>query len=76
MGMKSEAATVGTVQMVPGDPVQVVRGISRVERGLLGRVFVLQRYSSPRGYAVLIDANDKHVMVHPESLDIYSGPEL
>lgn len=53
----------------PGDRVVVVRPISRTERELLGREFVLDRFAKPHGYAVVSDEwGAWHV--HPEALDL------
>ena len=61
--------------LMPGDPVVVVRGIGELEKELLGQRFILQRFSKPHGYAVVIASNDVHYHLHPESLSVYSGPE-
>jgi len=56
---------------VVGASVKVVRGISKVERGLMvdcERVYILDRYTKPHGYAVIVDGPDSW-HVHPEALE-------
>ncbi len=66
--MKNEAT------LKVGDPVVVARGLSVIEKRLLGRRFIIQRFDTTHGYAVVRSARGSW-HVHPEALDIYEGPE-
>lgn len=52
----------------PGDRVRVARGISETERRLAGREFVIDRFTKPHGYAVIMDEHGPW-WVHPEALE-------
>lgn len=52
----------------PGDRVQVVKDTGPSERAVLGRVFVIERFSRPHGYAIVRDDfGIRHL--HPEALE-------
>lgn len=62
-----------------GDRVKVVHPISQMERDLLGRVFIIVRFSSPHGYAVVGEEWHGYAVIagdgwgvwhlHPEALE-------
>lgn len=54
-------------KLKPGDRVKVAHPISDTEKKLLGRVFVIDRFSKPHGYAVVKDEHGAW-HVHPEAL--------
>ena len=56
-----------------GDPVKVVRGIFPLERSLLGKVYVIDRFAQPHGYAVVKNEDGRTWHVHPEALEKVSS---
>ena len=52
----------------PGEGVVVTKPISETEKELLGRRFLLERFTKPHGYAVIIDVHGSW-HVHPECLE-------
>ena len=57
---------------VVGASVRVVRGISETEKRLARhaeRVYTVERYTQPHGYAVIRDGEWGRWHVHPEALE-------
>ena len=59
-----------------GDSVRVIRGISDTEKQLAKhpeRIYIVERYTEPHGYAVIRDGEYGNWWVHPEALEVFSA---